>query len=670
MPRQTAPPSVVGPLRAAWGSRISPEALRTSLLPPSEALNLGLSVGALRTEQQQALSGIATSALAASEQPWPWPRPSDYARYFIDGNRTAYEDAVAARQRRLSRAVLALLALSSAHTGRKHETPGPDTAAKRLTAEVANGVLALCEQSTWCWAAHDDTYTRHGTVLPTVTEPFLDLGAGEVAAQLAWIDALLGEHLEHVYPGLGARVRHEVQVRVMRPFLERRDWHWLGLDGNVHNWSPWIQGNVVVAALRLIEDAYLRAEVISLAIEGLDRYVASLPADGAIDEGSAYWWNGAARLLEVLERLRMATGGVLDPSHVEPLDALIDFPVAMSFSSGWNVSFADARARHAADKSWRTLFHWGHVVGNSRAVALAVAHRDSCALPCPIEAGLGRVLVALADEDWCTLDSEPTASTGTSDGSFLPAQVWLPSIQVSVDRPRAGDLRGLALAAKAGTNGEHHNHNDVGSFLVALDGIPVVIDLGQPTYTALSFSPRRYEIWANRSGWHSVPVIAGREQSEGARFRARDVKRISGTDQIHPGGARGLDMDLAGAYALPADAVWRRSLRLQPDGDGVVTLEDAWALPTTPEFQLRSLERLLVVGDITQRPDALLLTPSGGGRRALLTWSGARTPHIERRDIEDPLLREAWGDHINRISWTLPEATVQGVFCLSIGVAS
>ena len=43
--------------------------------------------------------------------PWPQPLVSHYARYFRDGNRTAYEGLVAARQQRLTRAVvMALLA--------------------------------------------------------------------------------------------------------------------------------------------------------------------------------------------------------------------------------------------------------------------------------------------------------------------------------------------------------------------------------------------------------------------------------------------------------------------------------------------------------------------------------------------------------------------------------
>ena len=35
--------------------------------------------------------------------------------------------------------------------------------------EAADGVILLCEQSSWCWPAHDDTRRVHGAVVPTVT---------------------------------------------------------------------------------------------------------------------------------------------------------------------------------------------------------------------------------------------------------------------------------------------------------------------------------------------------------------------------------------------------------------------------------------------------------------------------------------------------------------------
>ncbi len=67
---------------------------------------------------------------------------------------------------------------------------------------MIDGAYLLCEQSSWSWAAHDDVFTRAGDVVPDRSRPYLDLGAGEVAAQLAWLDHVLGEQLDERAPGL------------------------------------------------------------------------------------------------------------------------------------------------------------------------------------------------------------------------------------------------------------------------------------------------------------------------------------------------------------------------------------------------------------------------------------------------------------------------------------
>ena len=40
----------------------------------------------------------------------------------------------------------------------------------------------------------------------------------------------------------------------------------------------------------------------------------------------------------------------------------------------------------------------------------------------------------------------------------------------------------MYLSAKGGNNGESHNHNDVGSFVLYCDGKPAVIDVGTGVY--------------------------------------------------------------------------------------------------------------------------------------------------------------------------------------------
>src|SRR5690606_28203536 len=116
------------------------------------------------------VAAVVARADAERDTPWPVPTASTAARYHGDGDRLTYEDLVTARQQRLPRAVVAAAATGDAD---------------RLDA-VADLVWQLCEQSSWCWPAHDDTRSTRGWVLPDPDRPFLDLGAGEVVGQLAW----------------------------------------------------------------------------------------------------------------------------------------------------------------------------------------------------------------------------------------------------------------------------------------------------------------------------------------------------------------------------------------------------------------------------------------------------------------------------------------------------
>lgn len=541
--------------------------------------------------------------------PWPVPLASGYARYFRDGDRDEYEQVVWARHERVARAaVLAAVTLD-----------------ERWLDEVTDGVTLWCEQSSWCWPAHDDTFERHGAVLPTVTDPYLDLGAGEVAADLAWIDHLLGAHLDERSPGLRARIRHEVERRVLEPFERRRDWHWLGLDGRVHNWNPWIHGNVLVAALQLVPAGERRDELVRLVAEGLDRYVAALPADGAIDEGYAYWWNGAGRLLEALDLLAGASG--------ESLRATVAFPHRMHLGGPWYVNFADSPARPSGDQPWQALHREARRIGDEAALAHAAAHRTPGSPVAHEGDGLGRLLRALTDPEWVA--AEPPASE-----SWLPREVWLPSTQVLVARMAAGSSAGLTLAVKGGHNGENHNHNDVGGFVVALNGVPVLVDPGRPTYTAQTFGPRRYELWMMRSSWHNVPEIRGHEQAAGPGYAASGVVMSGDIAYAH------IALDLENAYPAGEIRRWRRTARLDR-GSAAVTVRDQWEL--APAGHAPTRIHLVVAGrvrlgrghaEITARDDAGVLR---------VAWSPPVPCAITVQELDDPLLSDVWGDHLTRL---------------------
>nr|WP_258067465.1 heparinase II/III family protein [Pseudoclavibacter sp. RFBI5] len=521
-------------------------ALRAILADPNDALPVP-PASSWEPDGPDPMTLAALSARARTERGTPWPQPlaSDAARYHGDGDRLAWETPAFARQERLTRVAVAA------------------TADPAMLGDVVDGITLLCEQSSWCWPAHDDTLQRHGSVLATVTDPYLDLGAGEVVGQLAWIDQLLGDQLDAQYPGVRARIRHEARVRVFEPFTRRRDWHWLGLDGDAHNWNPWIHGNVLVAALRLLDDpteADERARILALVIEGLDRYVAVLPEDGAIDEGYAYWWNGACRLLEALDLLTSATGGRLDPvPSIRALRETVAFPHRMHLGVGWFVNAADGQAKPSADQPWHSLHRAAVRAGDPDAQRFAASHRrpDS---PAVVEAeGLGRVLRGMTDAAWL----QARASTPPT-----PAATWLPSTQMLVARQLEGSSSGLSVAVKGGHNNEHHNHNDVGSFLLASDGVPVIVDAGRPSYDARTFSERRYELWPMQSEWHNVPFVAGRGQPTGREHAATVI-------DVQTGDAPSLELELAGAYDVAELESWRREVRLDRER-AEVRIHDAW----------------------------------------------------------------------------------------------
>jgi hypothetical protein len=671
-----------GPLAAAWGEAATTARLGASLRPPGAALPVPPlhDRAAWAAVDPATVAALRAAVAAEAGTAWPAMTATSFARLHRDGDRDDHEQRVFARQHRLTRAV----ALAACGLGSGERT---GTAADALLDEVADGVLLLCEQSSWCWPAHDRTAAGRGWVLPDAAAPFLDLGAGEVAGQLAWTDHLLGDVLDARWPGLRARVRHEVDARVLRPFEEVPDWHWIGLDGDVHNWNPWIHGNVLVAALALVDDPARRARLVARVVTGLDRYVAALPADGAIDEGYAYWWNGAGRALEALDVLRWATGGALDATGVPALAQTVAYPHRVHLGGPWYLNVADGQARPAVDPPWAVLHRAARATGDAAATAHAAAHRRPGEPVADATSGLGLLVRALTDPAWTA--ARPAAPP-------LPRDVWLPSVQVLLARGAAGSAAGLTLAAKGGHNDEHHNHNDVGSFVVALGGVPVAVDAGRPTYTRQTFSDDRYAIWTMQSAWHNVPEVAGTAQPPGAGAAARDVRAEAGDD------GAALDLDLAGAYPGSGVATWRRTARLDR-GTGVVTVRDAWRFPPgargtatggaavagtavagagagssgtgagspaagtgspaagepdldpgTPDAGAASCVRVLLAGSVARDADGLLVRALDDAGTVRIRWTGAVTDvALEERALDDPMLSDVWGAALTRLTLTL-----------------
>ena len=159
-------------------------------------------------------------------------------------------------------------------------------------------------------------------------------------------------------------------------------------------------------------------------------------------------------------------------------------------------------------------------------------------------------------------------------GGDAPRDFWLPDLQL-----RVVERGGMILCAKGGHNGESHNHNDVGSFILHVDGEPEIMDVGNMVYTSKTFvDETRYTLFNTRSMNHNLPMIGGYEQRAGRAHCACDVRRLEG----------GMALDIAPAYGSEA-GVLRCARRLQLDKALVLQdhIELADKKPVTWVFMLR-----------------------------------------------------------------------------------
>lgn len=556
---------------------------------------------------REAREYLLAQAGPISQQPWPLLTATGYLRFGRDGNRQAYEGPYFTRRAKLTAAVIAAILTGNAGG-----------------AEITDGVWLLCEESTWCLPAH-----QPGAGLPDPGRPHVDLFAAETAALLAWTAVLTGEHED--------RVRREIKIRVLDPYRARDDWWWFGLSGgaDLNNWTPWIHSNLLTASLLLDDHPH---SIATRAVAALDRYLDVIPGDGGCDEGASYWWRAGASLFECLQTLAEACGNDFGAFRLPKVRAVARYPMAAHIAGDVHVNFADGGIRPPGMVP-HLLYRFAARTGDAqvRQHARAMRREIPASLVNGPNSALGRVLAVIADDEWAAAPPAPFPA---------PAQSWLPDTGVLFAREREGDTAGLFLAAKAGHNDESHNHNDVGSFIVALDGRPVLIDPGAGAYTRQTFGPDRYQIWTMQSSWHNTPAPAGHPQAAGRAHRATDVSAaLTAT-------AAELALDLAAAYPAAAGVrSWRRKLRLDRSPP-LIAIRDTWELTQHSERTVCYLitpEEPRVAGGTITLPFGLVIDIDATGDGASAGRIG-----VERRDLAEPRLRAVWGEHLYRITVALP----------------
>lgn len=461
------------------------------------------------------------------DMPYPLLTATQFMAFVKSGSRKAYEEPYFLRRRKLIASVMHMCV----------------TGTQTALGDVIDGIWCICEESSWVISAHN-VNPFPGTVkaaqkpLPDVHDRYVDLFAAQTAMILSLTGALVGGQLDAEAPIIRRRMAEEIEKRVLTPFMTRDDFWWMGfIRKDLCNWTPWIISNILMAASIQWTDALRFAQMADRACRMLDTWLDVVPQDGGCDEGTGYYNMAAGSLLDCLMLLERATSGGMNFWQDEKIRNMLSFPLKTRLENGWFVNFADCDARpYLCGERLQTA---GEKLGDAALVRMSMDFRGAPSLQVSDVPHFSRLLERLF---------HPAAQI--DDAADSPRDFWLPDLQL-----RVYEEDGLILCAKGGHNGESHNHNDVGSFMLYADGEPEIMDVGNMVYTAKTFiDETRYTLFNTRSMNHNLPLIGSGEQQVGREHCARNVRRIEG----------GISLDIAPAYGDEAGVLCcKRELRLE-----------------------------------------------------------------------------------------------------------
>ena len=544
---------------------------------------------------------------------WPVVKATEYLEIIRSGDRR--QGAYAAPQRALLDLVMGELA----------EGKG------RFIDQIINGVWYYSEQTWWGWSAH--LYMQKAANgLPDVNEPTIDLGVGEITNILSWTWFLFKDEFDKIHPLISKRLRDEIMKKSVIPYYERNDFWWMGLSSGrgVNNWNPWTNHNMLTAILILEDDPQKKAAGVQKVVRSLDVFINEYPDDGGCDEGPSYWGRAGASLYQCLDLIKRATKGKFDVYDNQLIKNMGTYIYKAYIDYPYFINFADADATTGGRP--QIIYSYGKDIGDPvmQKFGAFLAEKASWTDRTPG----GKV-----DEQIMQLMHYDEIKKAEAE-SALVSDFWLPQTQVAGARDQAGTSAGFFFAAKGGHNAESHNHNDLGSCVMYFNGKPCLVDIGRETYTALTFSSRRYEIWTMQSQYHNAPKINGVDQNEGRSFQARNSTFTADAKKAV------FSTDIAGAYPETAAVKsWVRSYTLERGKRFLV--RDNYELlqntgqPTTLNF--------VTYCKVTEAGPGKLHLQGDGFALNMTYDTKAVTPVIEFNEVTDSGLKRYWPDGITRI---------------------
>ena len=529
---------------------------------------------------------VMREAESRLKAPVPVAPDSEYLEFTQNGNRTHYQDS----RGKLTRGFRIL------YLAECLEWKG------RFIPKIVEYTDAICAMRSWTLPAHDDKLTCFNG------KPHIDLSSADMSLLLAFCLSWIGDALP---AATREKILTELDRRTFKPYLahargERkiRGHHWFH-GGN--NWNSVCNSCVVRTALAVIPDRRLRAEFVFHAEGSVPFALNGYTSDGYCSEGIGYWNYGYGHHIMMGLSVRAATGGKVDFFADPKTKAVMLYAYGYQLEPGVSPYFADGGGKPSPFLLALGRQVWPDLVSTA---ALKMPLFDTH----PAEFSLR------------AFGQEPPPAPPTMD--VLPPRTWFGDAQVLISRAARGkDGPSFSIGFKGGHNEELHNHNDVGSYVIAMDGCEMCGDPGGEVYTRRTFSANRYDSKVLNSYGHPVPVIGGVLQKKG-RDAAAKVLSKSFTPQEDA-----LSIEYSAAYDVPALKSLVRTVTMNREECRITITDEAlFSAPTTFEVPV------VTYRDWERDGESLHFSfaKKTGSRRMSLDVSASAPLSFSSEEIENP----------------------------------
>ena len=571
----------------------------------------------LNDEDRQTLINAGEKML---DYKWQVIRATDYLEYERSGERNIMQNPYEANRKAINVLMMAELA----------EGKG------RFIDQLINGVFFSCEMTSWVLSAHLPRQSTKRS-MPDWREQIIDLGSGNYGSMLAWVYYFFHDTFDKADPVISLRLRHELQERILDPFMENdREW-WMAFYWKpgeiINNWNPWCNSNVLQCYLLLEDDRNKLTDAVWRTMQSVDKFINFVKSDGACEEGTSYWGHAAGKMYDYLQILSDGTNGKVSLFKNPMIRRMGEYISRSYVGDGWVVNFADASAKGGGDAP--LIYRYGRAVGSEEMMQFAAYLLKGKRPTIPLGNDAFRTLQ-------CVLLNKELEQTEAAHK--VPACTWYPETEFCYLTNNSGWF----LATKGGFNNESHNHNDAGTFSLYINNTPILIDAGVGTYTRQTFSSERYSIWTMQSNYHNLPMINGVPQRFGQEYKATNV--------VCKEKQRYFSADISTAY--PEEAAvnsWTRAYKLE---NKRLVITDKFSLKET---KAANQVNFLVWGDI-DISKAGKVSITVGDEHATLEYPTNFKATLETIELPDTRLSNVWGEQIYRIVLTDSQKRLEGSY--------